>query len=220
MLYQLSHANENDDGVGYIIKHAFVRASSLFHAHVFVTLFGYRISPEYYEDNEEPYEPDEQHVQNTLRAYSLEQFEKMNEECSYGEHFWHSLKTIARQDFAVYLGGMKMFKVTIQFKMPCKHQCEADPRTFTLYRMEMNTDIYQFTAPYPNSVLQHVRQNSDSFCLTDFFRELPNELDWQTIEQITEERMQCANPSHLHDVFICMKCEELQSPLPVIDSNL
>ncbi|CAF2915777.1 unnamed protein product [Rotaria sp. Silwood2] len=220
MLFQLAHANENGDGVGYTIKHVFVKASSLHHAHLFVTLFGYRISPEYYDDDEDSYESSEEQIQNTLQKYSLEVLERINDECSQGEHYWHAIKPIEHNGMPLELGGTKIFKVIIQFKLPCIQHYDKDPQAYSLYKVELNIDIYQFKANDSTNGLEYIRQNSDTFNLTDFFRELPNELNWQIIKEISEKKMECTSSSHLHGEFICMKCEELQSPIPIFDSNM
>ena len=220
MLFQLSHANEKDDGVGYTIKHVFIQASSLIDAHIFVTRFGYRITPEYYDDADELYEPDSQQVENIPCNYSLEQFERMNEECSQGEHFWHALKLAANNGISIQLGGETVFKVTIQFNVPCLQHYENEPANFSMYKIEMNSDIYQFQAHNSIDILQYIRQNSNRFHLVNFFQEFPIDFDWQAIEQILEERCKCINTNHLHGSFIRINCEQLQAPLAVIDSQM
>ncbi|CAF1204191.1 unnamed protein product [Rotaria magnacalcarata] len=220
MLFHLAHANENEDGVGYKIKHVFVKSSSLLHAHIFVELFGFRISPEYYDDYDELYEPSEQTVQTALRTYSLEALELTNESCSLGEHYWHAIKPLDYDGLPFDLQGNRIFKVSIGFKIPCAYEYEQDFQKWSPYKTEMNTNIYQFKAISSTDVLTYIRQNSDKFNVTNFFRELPSEFDWQIIEQISEESIHCKSSNHIHGDFICMKCVELQSLIPIIDSNM
>lgn len=220
MIFQLSHANENDDGTGYTIKHAFVQASSLLHAHVFVTLFGFRISPEYYDEYEDSYEPSENQVQHTLQNYSIKRFERVNEDCSNGEHFWHALKPAVHKGLPILLDNSKYFKLIIQYHLPCLQLYEKDPRAFSFYKMEMNTDIYQFKAKDSQTILEYVRQNSDTFNLADFFHGLSTEINWSTIENIAAHHKKCMNTNHIHGEFVAMKCEELQSPIPLFNAHM
>lgn len=220
MILQLSHANENEDGVGYTVKHVLIRASSLLRAHIFVTRFGYCISPEYYDDTDEFEEPPQQYIDDMLQNYTLERFEGTNEECSQGEHFWHALKIAPNKGAMIQLNGQLLFKVTIRFHTPCLHQYSIDLSGYNLYKNESNSDIYQFQAEDSMHILHYLRKNSDRFNLTDFFTTFPDSCDWQMIEKIMEERWKCIESNHVHGEFIGLSSEQLQSPLPLIDANM
>ncbi|UJR19667.1 hypothetical protein I4U23_022802 [Adineta vaga] len=101
-LFQLAHANEVPDGnmCEYEIKHYFLRARDLHHAHVYVTLYGHQITPGFYEDTiEDMPETYHEYAKKAADERNLEMYETMNEECSKGEHFWHSIKKADQEKY-------------------------------------------------------------------------------------------------------------------------
>jgi hypothetical protein len=77
----------------YTIKHYFLRALTLHQAHVYVTLYGHKMATDFYENGDDmdgiAYAP---YVIGKEQHRKVE--EQMNEDCSYGEHYWHSIKEI------------------------------------------------------------------------------------------------------------------------------
>jgi hypothetical protein len=73
----------------YIIKHIYLPAPSLLRPHVYVSLFSYKISPEFYNDHEEE-EEDEAKDGTAVNHYlnhTVEYFEQENRDCSCGEQY-------------------------------------------------------------------------------------------------------------------------------------
>ena len=169
LLFQLAHANWefSSDRGEYAIKHYFLRALSLHHAHVYVTLHGYRITPEFYEDGNDQEEDTFAHPDYGRQAaeqHSVEDYERMNEECSPCEHYWHSIKQVNNYDgqmISVDNDGNELFKLSIRF------QClSADPSPHgyaNLHQIEQNKNIYQFKAVHEDSLLQYVLQHVEQF---------------------------------------------------------
>lgn len=220
MLFQLAHANENEDGVGYTIKHVFVMCSSLHRVHVYVELFGFLISPECYDNYDENFEPAEQQVQDCLQKYSVKEWERINEECSLGEHYWHALKPVDYDGLPIELGGHNIFKLSIEFNLPCEYQYTNDKEKWSPYTNEINTYIYQFKANSSTDVLEYIRHNSHVFHLEDYFHKMPDELSWEYMSNICKEDVYCKGSNHVHGKFIRMNCEELQSLIRIFNSNM
>ncbi|CAF0793650.1 unnamed protein product [Rotaria sordida] len=214
-LFQLAHANRHPENrFDYIIKHYFLRAPTLRQAHVYVTLYGYRISSEFYEDGDEVdnvVHPSYviEHEQNR----KVEEYEQMNEECSYGEHYWHSIKEI---DTNKYDGGIievsagsQLFKLSIQFKYPCIHlqqqeqlRTENDPYSYpykyNMYQYEQNKYIYQLRATNKDDVLQYLWQHLEQFNLTleillnQFNRSSLDDIKtWDELTLLCEQTVKC-----------------------------
>ncbi|CAF4042950.1 unnamed protein product [Rotaria sordida] len=213
-LFQLAHANRHpEDRLDYIVKHYFLRASTLHQAHVYVTLYGYRISPEFYEDDDEevndivhpPYVIE--HEQNR----KVEEYEQMNEECSYGEHYWHSIKEIDTNRYDGEIievnAGSQLFKLSIQFKYPCVHlqqqeqlRTENDPYSYkyNMYQYEQNKYIYQLRATNKDDILQYLLQHLEQFNLTleilliQFNRSSLDDIKtWNELTLLCEQAVKC-----------------------------
>jgi hypothetical protein len=234
MLFLVSQANETDDQ-SYTIKHVYLHASSLLHAHIYVSLFGYKISPEYYEsegEEEDNVFPTKDDVNRYLN-YKVEYFEQSNKDCSQGEHYWHSIKEIQNLEnqYPLQLDNNEqskfLFKLTIQTNYPCsKHLTD----NITYYDIEQNTNIYQFQAINIQNVIQHIFTHVQDYQgLMEFCKEVnqtPEELaktDWQTIAALCKTNLEQCNQSLKNcqkQYKINLKCEEISQPIPIFHSEI
>jgi hypothetical protein len=233
MLFLVSHANETDDQ-SYIIKHVYLHAKSLLHAHVYVTLFGYKISPEFYQSEEEDFVSPTEDDFNRYLNHTIEYFEESNRSCSVGEHYWHSIKEISNlnNQYPLQLNQNEqqskfLFKLTIQTNYSCsKHLIE----NLTYYDIEQNTNIYQFQAESINNVIQYIFTHVQDYQgLIEFCQQIgqtPEKLaniDWQTIALLCKTNLeQCT-----HSLENCQKqhkinlnCEEISQSIPVFHSEI
>ncbi|CAF1048720.1 unnamed protein product [Adineta steineri] len=215
LLFQLAHGNRHpDDRFDYIVKHYFLYAQSLHHAHIYVTLYGNRISPDFYDDDgevgDEEYpsyaiESMRQRILEEYKQRSVEDYEQSNEECSCGEHYWHSIKNI---DTKKYDGsvievndGSQLFKLSIQFNYPCIHlQEQADEFQYNMYQYEQNTFIYQLRATSQDDIFHYLLQHLEKFNLTtemlitQFSKaSLDNIKTWNEFSSLCEESIKCQN---------------------------
>jgi hypothetical protein len=228
-LFQLAQANRYPENrFDYTIKHYFLRALTLHQAHVYTTLYGYRISPDFYEDgeemddiahqlgvNEQVLQQMQQQVQQQMQQRKVEEYEQMNESCSYGEHYWHSIKEI---DTNKYDGGIievntghQLFKLSIQFKYPCVHlrqqerlRMEHEPYSYkyNIYQIEQNKYIYQLRAMNKDDALQYLLQHLEQFNVTlemllnQFNRSsLDNIKTWNEFSLLCEQAVKCLGHS-------------------------
>jgi hypothetical protein len=232
VLFLVSHANETDDQ-SYIIKHVYLHAESLLHAHVYVTLFGYKISPEFYESEEEDFVSPTRDDFNRYLNHTIEYFEESNRNCSVGEHYWHSIKEISNLNYQYPLQldqneqSKLLFKLTIRTNYPCsKHFIDNQ----TYYDIEQNTNIYQFQTDNINNVIQYIFTHVQDYQgLIEFCQgigQTPEELahtDWQTIAILCKTNLeQCT-----HSFENCQKqrkinliCEEISQSIPVFHSDI
>lgn len=234
MLFLVSHANETEDQ-SYTIKHIYLHASSLLHAHVYVTLFGYKISPEFYdslEDENDFVDPTENDINHYLN-YTIEYFEQINKECSYGEHYWHSIKQIQNlnNQYPLIIGDQEkaksLFKLIIQTNNPCSKHSEDN---ITHYDIEQNTDIYQFQAENLQDIIQYIFTHVQDYKGLKEFSEQMNHtyeqlanMDWQTMSTLCQENLQECNQSSedcQKRPRIKISCEKISQPISVFHSEI
>ena len=216
-LFQLAQANRHPENrFDYTKKHYFLHALTLHQAPVYTTLYGHRISPDFYEDDEET--DDIVHplyVIEQVQQRKLEEYEQTNESCSYGEHYWHSIKQI---DTNKYDGGIievntgnQLFKLSIEFNYPCVHlqqqervRTEHEPFSYkyNTYQFEQNKYIYQLRAMNKDAVLQYLLQHLEQFNLTlemllnQFNRSsLDNLKTWDEFSVHCEQAVKCLSHS-------------------------
>jgi hypothetical protein len=236
MLFLVSHANETDSE-SYTIKHVYLHAASLLHAHVYVTLFGSKISPEYYDPEDEEQENFVGPTRNDVDRYlnhTIEYFEETNKSCSYGEHYWHSIKQIDNLDLQYPLKldhdeqSKSIFKLAIQTNSACSKHLSDD--IFYYYNIEQNTNIYQFQAMNVKQVIQyiftHVQDYNGLIQFCEQINQTPEQLadtDWETIvalcktniEQCNHSPEDCRNGGKINLI-----CEEISQPIPVFHSDI
>lgn len=233
MLFLVSHANENDDQ-SYTIKHVFLHASSLLRAQVYVHLYGYIISPEFYEpeENEDTVDPTEDDVNRYLNN-TIEYFEELNKECSQGEHYWHSIKEIKNlnNQYPLQIGdneqGKSLFKLTVQINYPCSKHFQDN---ITYYDIEQNTDIYQFQAENIENVIEHIFTHLQDYKgLTEFCEQINQtseqlaKIDWQNILTLCQANLQQCNQSLENcqkQRKININCEKISQLIPVFHSKI
>jgi len=89
LLFQLTQANRHPENrFDYIRKYYFLRGLSLHQTNAYVTLYSYRIAPDFYGNGdvaEEVVHPS--YVIEQMEQKKPEQYEQSNESCSYGEHY-------------------------------------------------------------------------------------------------------------------------------------
>jgi hypothetical protein len=231
MLFLVSHANETDYK-SYIIKHIYLHASSLLHAHVYITLFGYKISPEFYDEEEDIVGPTEDDINRYLN-YKVEYFEELNKNCSVGEHYWHSIKEIQNlnNQYPLKLDNNEqskfLFKLTIQTNYLCsKHLTD----NVTYYDIEQNTNIYQFQAANLQNVIQYIFTHVQDYNgLIEFCEEInqtPEQLantDWQIITTLCKTNLEQCNQTLENcqkQRKINLNCEEISQPIPIFHSEI
>ncbi|CAF1310863.1 unnamed protein product [Adineta ricciae] len=229
-LFQLAHANELLDGEGweYEIKYYFLRARDLHDAHVFVTLNGHEITPKFYPDAEydlpEIYQI---HAKQVAEERSLEEYERMNEECSQGEHFWHSIKEIDPQKYdgkviEINADCGQVFQLSIQFDTPCKNELtDQNIYKYNQYHMEQKKNIYQLRAQNEEFILKFFLENLEKFDL-DFQKltvEPENMKTWKDFQEFSENQTKCLDNHHTHGEFIVLKLEKLNEPIKIIHCN-
>ncbi len=210
LLFQLAHANRHPENrFDYIIKHYFLHALSLHQAHVYVTLYGYRITPDFYGNGDEEVEEvvHPSYFIEQMEQQKLEQYEQLNESCSCGEHYWHSIKEIDTNKYDGRIievnDGSQLFKLSIQFKYPCIHlQQQADEFKYNMYQFEQNTFIYQLRGTNKDDIFQYLLQHLEQFNLTTEM--LVNQFDksslddlktWDEFSLLCEESIKCKGDS-------------------------
>jgi hypothetical protein len=235
LLFQLTQANRQPENrFDYNIKHYFLQALSLHQAHVYVTLYGYRITPDFYEDGDEVEEVvHPPYVIEQMEQQKLEEYEQSNESCSCGEHYWHSIKEI---DTKKYDGrvievndGSQLFKLSIQFKYPCIHlQNEADEYKYNMYRSEQNTCIYQLKGANKDDILQYLFQHLEQFNLTAEIlltqlnkSSLDDMKTWNEFSLLCEESIKCTDNSEgVHHEKIIFSLHTMTEPITMHNSEM